>query len=305
MRTRDDEAELARAFESDLEEYPDERGEILTEAAGAWRRAGNHDRAIELLTEAVSLGGQDGGVARVELADLLFELGRDDEARAQLDALRKNRPNSAMPFHLAAELMEERGAYKEALTWFNFAVARLGSQELEAAHNRMSYAGCVVAGRRGVRRELGLPPDQLDEVSDAQEHDPFVSDELAHDLAASTRAAFQVLFWPRAEALKAHERWPELVQHTDVDGATRERELANRELVGIGGGHVVMVPLTVAGLAEFASRTGTDPADKATRHAYMMEVVAEGGAISWPPQRNAPCWCGSGAKYKKCCGHAD
>jgi len=22
----------------------------------------------------------------------------------------------------------------------------------------------------------------------------------------------------------------------------------------------------------------------------------------WPPGRNDPCWCGSGTKYKKCCG---
>ena len=24
--------------------------------------------------------------------------------------------------------------------------------------------------------------------------------------------------------------------------------------------------------------------------------------IPWPPGRNEPCWCGSGRKYKKCCG---
>ncbi|GAA0972953.1 hypothetical protein GCM10009555_026980 [Acrocarpospora macrocephala] len=26
------------------------------------------------------------------------------------------------------------------------------------------------------------------------------------------------------------------------------------------------------------------------------------GDIAWPPGRNDPCWCGSGRKYKKCCG---
>jgi hypothetical protein len=24
--------------------------------------------------------------------------------------------------------------------------------------------------------------------------------------------------------------------------------------------------------------------------------------VPWPPERNAACWCGSGRKYKKCCG---
>lgn len=25
-------------------------------------------------------------------------------------------------------------------------------------------------------------------------------------------------------------------------------------------------------------------------------------SLDWPPERNAPCWCASGRKYKKCCG---
>ncbi|GAA0578894.1 hypothetical protein GCM10010172_74700 [Paractinoplanes ferrugineus] len=29
--------------------------------------------------------------------------------------------------------------------------------------------------------------------------------------------------------------------------------------------------------------------------------TASGARISWPPERNAACWCGSGLKYKKCC----
>jgi tetratricopeptide (TPR) repeat protein len=30
------------------------------------------------------------------------------------------------------------------------------------------------------------------------------------------------------------------------------------------------------------------------------ETVGE--LIAWPPERNQPCWCGSGQKYKRCCG---
>ena len=53
-------AEFARQLESDLEDYPDERGEILLEAGDACHRAGHSQRAIALLTEAVALGGEDG-----------------------------------------------------------------------------------------------------------------------------------------------------------------------------------------------------------------------------------------------------
>jgi len=31
-------------------------------------------------------------------------------------------------------------------------------------------------------------------------------------------------------------------------------------------------------------------------------ITPEGELIPWPPERNDRCWCGSGAKYKKCCG---
>jgi hypothetical protein len=30
--------------------------------------------------------------------------------------------------------------------------------------------------------------------------------------------------------------------------------------------------------------------------------MPDGRLIGWPPPRNKPCWCGSGLKYKKCCG---
>ncbi|MGI5214477.1 SEC-C metal-binding domain-containing protein [Plantactinospora sp. CA-290183] len=36
--------------------------------------------------------------------------------------------------------------------------------------------------------------------------------------------------------------------------------------------------------------------------ARYSETIAEQGVIAWPPPRNGPCWCGSGTKYKKCCG---
>jgi hypothetical protein len=31
-------------------------------------------------------------------------------------------------------------------------------------------------------------------------------------------------------------------------------------------------------------------------------ALAPGTEPSYVPERNSPCWCGSGSKYKKCCG---
>lgn len=304
-------AEFAHQLESELDDYPDERVEILLEAGDAWHRAGRPQRAIELLAEAVALGGEDGGNARVGLAEVLFDLGRDEEARAQLEALRADRPSSPMPWHMVAELLEHRGELEAALTWFTAAVSRLSDEEM-ATHRWFSYADCLLAGRRRVRRALGQPPDGLDDS--VAEMSPYTTDldgVLAIDteqesgpLAWGTRLPREVriLFWPRDEIPRAHQRWPQLVQHTASEAIIRDRERDNRALSEAGAPRISMVPLTVARLTEFATRTGADPADGRTRRECMAEILAEGGAIAWPPARNAPCWCGSTAKYKKCCG---
>ncbi|MEQ7005933.1 SEC-C metal-binding domain-containing protein [Actinopolymorpha sp. B17G11] len=306
-------ARHARALERELPDYPDERGEILLEAAHHWHRAGEHGRAIALLTECVELGGEDGGLARCSLADVLFDLGRGDEAQDQLDALRRDRPASITPYFLVGELLEERREYDEALRWFNIAVSRCTEEDLPGPDRDpgpLSFAGMILAGRRRVRRALGLPADNLDnKVVEPGAAPPFV-DQAGLDDALSDNASrsvqVRVLFWPRPEIPLAHERWPQLVQHRDADTFLRERELANRQLaVAPNRTRIVMVPLTVAKLTEYAERTGKDVADDATRKACMEEIADEGGVIDWPPARNAPCWCGAGRKYKKCCGRPD
>ncbi|MFD0856524.1 SEC-C metal-binding domain-containing protein, partial [Actinomadura adrarensis] len=46
-----------------------------------------------------------------------------------------------------------------------------------------------------------------------------------------------------------------------------------------------------------------DPADQHVRADHLQDRVREGApTLTWPPERNAPCWCDSGRKYKKCCG---
>jgi tetratricopeptide (TPR) repeat protein len=300
-----DHAAAARELEADLERYPDERGEILLEAADAWKRAGDRDRAITLLTEAVALAGDDGAAARVTLADVYFEFGDAERAHAQLDDLRRDRPPSPMAYHLAAELLEARGELDGALTWFGMAMARLTEEELAELgtdHGPFTEAGTVLAGRRRVREALGLPADEWDERIDAGTGELRAMLERAARATAGPQGEARILFWPRDEVPEAHRTWPQVVQHRDEDAYATEREAANRELAATGTPRITMVPLTVAALQAFCVRTGRDPAESDTRIACMDELVARGAVISWPPARNAPCWCGSNTKYKKCCG---
>jgi hypothetical protein len=84
--TRTDDT-LAKELEEDAVRYPEERGEILLEAADAWDSAGNRARALEILTGLIGVGSDDGLHARTHLAEIYFKAGADDEAYAHLAVL--------------------------------------------------------------------------------------------------------------------------------------------------------------------------------------------------------------------------
>jgi SEC-C motif len=75
-----------------------------------------------------------------------------------------------------------------------------------------------------------------------------------------------------------------------------------RHLASNLGFNPLVAPLTVEGLEADAHARGDDPGSAEARSAYGAELVSTGHTILWPPGRNDPCWCGSGRKYKRCCG---
>ena len=59
---------------------------------------------------------------------------------------------------------------------------------------------------------------------------------------------------------------------------------------------------SVDGLIKYANEHDRDPKEQQTRADHLMDRIREGApTLDWPPERNAPCWCASGRKYKKCC----
>jgi uncharacterized protein YecA (UPF0149 family) len=66
-----------------------------------------------------------------------------------------------------------------------------------------------------------------------------------------------------------------------------------------------ITPVQIDVFQRWCHSTGRDPATASTRAGYAAERarIAAPDLIAWPPARNAPCWCGTGRKYKQCCGH--
>jgi len=307
-------AARAAAIEADAEKYPDERAELLLEAAEAWRAAGQLDRARKLLAELIAAGGEDGCYARCDLAAVEFEAGADSEAYAELARLARDPDLSEGQCTLVAELLAERGDLPAALEWYDRAVARLTPDELEALRGPdgwMKMSSVMVRARREVRRQLGLPADNTDEIAPAAPAQqmaepaglPTTLDEAReHFESGRIPDQLRLLVFQRAERAEARRRWPDAYVDPDEEYfPAAERRW--RGLAESGVPAIRVVPATVAGLSEFAERIGESPLDSAVKTRYAR-LAADQDTIVWPPARNDPCWCGSGAKYKKCCGRA-
>jgi hypothetical protein len=93
--------------------------------------------------------------------------------------------------------------------------------------------------------------------------------------------------------------------HRDHGDYRRESEQTMRGLAAGSATPIRVMRLDVAGLLAYAQREGKDPALRQTRldFAGWLHRIGQTGDL-WPPERNSPCWCGSGGKYKKCCGNA-
>jgi len=302
-------AERIPALLEELDRYPDDRAEMVFEIAAEFETAGDQESALGWLQTLVDAGGVDGALARVEIAAIHFDAGRNGLASAQLDALRADRVRDPEPYAMAAELFADRGEQSTALLWFTMAAARFSADQLTAAAGDHGWASCaygVLWQRRQLRQRLGYLPDDLDAGLVAPPFGPpafpSVEDALADGLPALARR-LRILIWPQPEFALAEQRWPRLldeaVSHTDYR-ARLESQL--RDTTTTARVKIDLIAARVDALHDYAVGCGGSVHDAQVRRGYLDEQATLGHALAWPPARNAPCWCGSTVKYKKCCG---
>lgn len=114
---------------------------------------------------------------------------------------------------------------------------------------------------------------------------------------------YRTAYLPEGEFERARElRLLDATVQPRHEDYRRELEASLRGHGSGDGSTVVVMPLDVGGLLEFAKAAQLEPGSRQTRMAYNMSLSEEGRAVAWPPPRNGPCWCESGRKYKQCCG---
>ncbi|MFY1615912.1 SEC-C metal-binding domain-containing protein [Micromonospora sp. WMMD736] len=302
-------ADLAEAVEQGRLQDPDDAGDALTLATEIARIRARTEAALRYADQALaaypSVDDPRAGVARALRARVMFQAGgRDDEAMAELTALRPlllTQPD--VPAYLSAAL-DEAGRTSTAETWLSEAVDTLLGERDTTADPEVGPPDdpgvlfLLLQQRHRVRRNLNLPHDRQDDLADRLEN------QLVRQVSERQGGASDLLLWPRDEFDKLLATHPEL---TDVYGpdwdahrARLEKELVR--LTGAGRTGLGVYRATVAGLDAFAARRDGDPTNAAIRAGYAAEVAARPAArVPWPPERNDPCWCGSGLKYKKDC----
>lgn len=345
-------AKFAQESEELAEQYPEDREQLLMEAADAWSDAGEYNRALALYERLLDPEGE--GCAEPDLVDAfrigtLWDAGREEEARAASTAFRKRHPRDAGAWNFVAEAFEERDETTTAAECYTAGVTHaLGTgtpvtvDTVEADPHHYDVEMLVI-GRHRVRRLLGEPHDDWDDVADALHerraspllgrvstlddmHDPIrlrrMREEGAELLEEEIRGLLDglpaddrptpgtlrsvcVLYWPPEEFARLLAHWPKSADAygDDHTGHRRQVERTLRELSDEGAPSLAVGHATLSGLEAYAAGDGGSPDAPATRSAYGAELARKGEAAAWPPPRNGPCWCGSERKYKKCCGN--
>jgi tetratricopeptide (TPR) repeat protein len=251
-------------------------------------QSGQYDEAIAVLGELEALTGDD---QRWHVAWMHVLAGRRGDADAIWAALERERPGDpAVPF-LAGSAHAEADEPETAAELFAHAL----DLALRAGSDGETLRQIVMA-RTEALHAAGLEPAAVDETA----------------RRALARAAAQGADTPVATPFFAREEFPAAVaafegfaaDWGDGDHAAYALELDRRMRAASAGAprHPVVVPLTVAEVQAGAAAHDIDADAPEARARAAYELAQDGRAIDWPPGRNDPCWCGSGTKYKKCCG---
>ena len=296
----------------------------LVDAGWCTARDSRSDEALALFGRAAEFGGEFGRDAQVGIIEQLYALQRDQEADEAIDALRAEldgRPGGLSDLRVyddMAETLSDAGRHEAALTWCQAGLERItATDDTEDAAEVERYRNGLLISRAFLRRELNLDEDDDDRAVLAESDAALVEfgdllralDYPAGGLDLPDGAEpFDglVLRWERDDFAAIGARWPESATYYGDSYETYVARIQReaRAYDEAGATHVLMVTGALPDYEAYAQRVGRDPAEPATRRDFgdWYARTHPDRVQLWPPGRNEPCWCGSGRKYKTCCG---
>ncbi|MBR7833261.1 hypothetical protein KDL01_08290 [Actinospica durhamensis] len=149
------------------QDHPDYRAQYYAEAAEHYAAAGHDETAEELFRAALEDGGHVAGSLHGYYAEFLFTRDRPDEALAQIDAARKQRPDDPDVFVIIGETLDAHDHHHEAARWLTTGLVRYYGDLAEITADDLEDdpdGRIMAADRLRARRNAGLDPDHIDNL---------------------------------------------------------------------------------------------------------------------------------------------
>jgi uncharacterized protein YecA (UPF0149 family) len=258
------------------------------------------DDAISALRRCLDVPIDVGAGLRARIAGYDYRAGREEEARQVWAELAGENPTDPWLRFTAGLACADADEPEEALPWLS------GALEQVVAHgDREGLLADLLELREEVLADVGEPIDELQERGEAllerqlRQFSGGSPQAVRHEVSKTAVAWFPESEWPQAV-----EQWPDVTQAAGTDDYRGYVQHLQRELVELQAGGVSrlsLAPLFIDAYVIWTQTRDLDPASADSRATYAEEVARVGNEVPWPPGRNDPCWCGSGAKYKKCC----
>jgi tetratricopeptide (TPR) repeat protein len=286
--------------------------ELLDKLADYYASMGRFDEAIAAMNRALVVGYSSCPDGRHRIAEFLLRAGRADEAHALYEMLRHDAPEDIWLYNAAGLEYGFAGDHERALTWL--------SKGLELCLDT-GDPKCLVEQLLELREKslvaLGHDPDALQErakqfimerekglrVSEP-DSDPHVTRKQDGKRGRPSNAPIAVGWFPASEFQPAVDRWPFLLESWGAYNHEEYCRSLQHHLLTLysHGLRPGIAPIRVDEYIRWSESEGLDPATSETRVQYIAMLTSCDQFFPWPPERNHPCWCGSGRKYKRCCG---
>jgi tetratricopeptide (TPR) repeat protein len=293
--------------------------ELRSELAETYDRLGRVEEALRHADMLAEQGYACVPDPRCRRAEILTRHGRLEEAAAIWDAVAQETPDDVWGYNNAGLEYAAIGEHEAALSWSTRALelaVRTGDPERLLGQLRDLRAANLAALGRDLddlqtaepvtsSRRAGKTARLVDEVS-----------RMASEPRDPTGLMPLMVAWLPAEEYPGWPtHWPDLadsdlVQDTEDGGYVahavycQRMERRLRELRETGAARLQIAPLRAVQFTQWVAEHEPEDEDPAQLRArYAADLGRDPSrTIRWPPARNEPCWCGSGRKYKKCCG---
>lgn len=295
--------------------------ELHSELADTYDRLDMVEDALRHADALVEHGYRSEPDPRCRRAEILTRHGRLDEAAEIWNAVAAETPGDVWLYNNAGLEYGAIGEHELALSWLTRALelaVRTGDPERLLGQLRdLRAASLAELGRESDELQTATPTLTLParwEAPAGQQAIPRIDRQVGTARESSALMPVALAWLPADEYAAWPQRWPDLRDSAllhDEDGEPVTHEVYCRRMEGrlrahreAGMPRLSVVPVRSAEFIPWVADNAPDEPDPShLRAQYAADVAREPSrTVAWPPRRNEPCWCGSGRKYKKCCG---